>query len=106
VAGGKRISGNKAMKNAPSFLPERKKTHGNFDRVAECTQRMKEFLRNYPSWSRMTAAQKEGAEMVAHKLCRALCGDPNHKDHWLDIAGYAMRVAEEIGRGGHHDEKR
>jgi hypothetical protein len=85
----------------PSFLPGRKMTHGDFDRVAECTQRMKEIWRAYPAWSRMTAAQKEGVEMISHKLCRALCGDPNHRDHWLDIAGYATRVAEEIDRSCH-----
>jgi hypothetical protein len=85
----------------PSFLPGRKMTHGDFDRVAECTQRMKEIWRAYPAWSRMTAAQKEGVEMISHKLCRALCGDPNHRDHWLDIAGYATRVAEETDRSCH-----
>ena len=81
-----------------AFLPERKKTHGDFDQVATCVQTMKEIWRAYPSWQRMTPAQKEGVEMIVHKLCRALCGDPNFKDHWLDIAGYATRVAEEINR--------
>jgi hypothetical protein len=80
------------------FLPERRKSHGDFDQVAGCTQKQKEAFRTYPSWPRMSPAQKEGAEMIVHKLCRALCGDPNHKDHWLDIAGYATRVAEEIDR--------
>jgi hypothetical protein len=79
-----------------SFLPERETTHGDFEQVAECAQQMKEIWRTYPSWSRMTPAQKEGVEMITHKLCRALCGDPHHRDHWLDICGYAMRVAEKI----------
>ena len=39
-----------------------------------------------------------GIEMIEHKLCRILCGDPNFRDHWQDIAGYAMRVLEEIDR--------
>jgi hypothetical protein len=46
----------------------------------------------------MTPSQKEGIEMIEHKLCRILCGDPNFRDHWQDIAGYAMRVLEEIDR--------
>jgi hypothetical protein len=75
-----------------SFLPERQRTHGDFDRVSECAQRLKEFWRAHPSWSRMTPSQKEGIEMIEHKLCRILCGDPNFRDHWQDIAGYAMRV--------------
>jgi hypothetical protein len=81
----------------PTTLLARAKTNSrDFDRVSECAQRMKDIWRAYPSWQRMTPAQKEGVEMIVHKLCRALCGDPNHKDHWLDIAGYATRVAEEI----------
>jgi hypothetical protein len=84
------------MGDQPSFLPERQRTHGDFGRVSECAQRLKEFWRAYPSWSRMTPSQKEGIEMIEHKLCRILCGDPNFRDHWQDIAGYAMRVLEEI----------
>jgi hypothetical protein len=46
----------------------------------------------------MTPSQKEGIEMIEHKLCRILCGDPNFRDHWQDITGYAMRVLEAIDR--------
>jgi NTP pyrophosphatase (non-canonical NTP hydrolase) len=79
---------------APSFLPERQRTHGDFRDVSACAQQFKVFCRAFPSWSRMTDAQKEGAEMILHKVCRALSGDPHFKEHWDDIAGYAIRVAE------------
>jgi hypothetical protein len=35
-------------------------------------------------------------EMIAHKIARILSGDPNHRDHWEDIAGYAELVVREI----------
>ena len=33
--------------------------------------------------------------MILNKLCRALI-TPNNPDHWLDIAGYATLVYEEV----------
>jgi hypothetical protein len=36
-------------------------------------------------------------EMIAHKIGRVLAGDPNHADHWDDIAGYARLVARRVG---------
>ena len=36
--------------------------------------------------------------MIVHKIARILAGDPNHADHWHDIAGYAILVEERIGQ--------
>jgi len=41
-----------------------------------------------------TAAQGEAIHMICVKLARIVCGDPNHADHWDDIAGYAR-----LGKG-------
>ena len=41
--------------------------------------------------------------MIAHKIGRILAGDPNHIDHWLDIAGYATLVAKELEAHGKKD---
>ena len=35
--------------------------------------------------------------MFAHKIGRILVGDPNHRDHWDDISGYAVLVADRLG---------
>ena len=35
--------------------------------------------------------------MIACKIARILSGDPNWRDHWDDIAGYATLVAERLG---------
>ena len=34
--------------------------------------------------------------MIAHKIGRILNGDPNYADSWVDIAGYAQLVANEL----------
>jgi hypothetical protein len=78
------------------FLADRQKTHGNFTDVATCAQSFKEIARTCSSWAGMTPAMREGIEMILHKLCRALSGNPSHRDHWDDVSGYAQRVAELI----------
>lgn len=82
------------------LVNERGKTHGNFGDHARVTQRLKEVIqteladrvrRQQPY---LTATQIESLEMIAHKIGRIVAGDPNFKDHWDDIAGYA-RIANQ-----------
>ena len=40
-----------------------------------------------------------GLEMIGHKIARVLAGDCNHKDHWMDIGGYAQLVVRELENG-------
>ena len=42
----------------------------------------------------MTDPAKEALDMIAHKIGRICAGNPNFKDHWADIAGYAQLVAD------------
>jgi hypothetical protein len=44
----------------------------------------------------LDADQIEALEMICHKIARVLNGDPNHHDHWHDIAGYATLVANRL----------
>ena len=47
-------------------------------------------------WPKLRSAQRESLEVIATKIGRILGGDPTHKDHWDDIAGYAELVAREL----------
>lgn len=40
----------------------------------------------------------EALEMIATKEARILAGNASEKEHWRDIAGYAMLVVNEIDR--------
>jgi hypothetical protein len=44
----------------------------------------------------MTMVQDEALSMIVMKISRILTGDPNHADHWADIAGYATLIANEL----------
>ena len=70
-------------------LDERQKTHGEFNTHAFTSQMLKSVMRAAPNWEQLGPEDKESLEMIAHKIARILCGDPNHADHWVDISGYA-----------------
>ncbi len=44
----------------------------------------------------VTVSQAEALRMICHKIARIANGDPNYADSWVDIAGYAMLVADEL----------
>lgn len=82
------------MTNTDALLTERGKTHGDYTNHASITQFLKSVMHDTEGWARLSLTQKETLEMIAHKIGRVLAGDPNFKDHWADIAGYAKLQAD------------
>lgn len=72
------------------MLNEREKTHGQYATTAAMSQKLKTTMMLSKNWNRLTEPQAEAIEMIAAKLARILSGDPNFRDHWDDIAGYAQ----------------
>ena len=86
-------------------LNERGKRYGDFDKHALITQSIKLIMQGRSSleqiqletnWDKMSFDKREALEMIAHKIGRILNGDPNYKDSWVDIAGYAQLVANSL----------
>lgn len=77
------------------LLQERGKRYGSFSDNARVTQNLKTYLRveiarrQRRGQSSLTHVQIEALEMIAGKISRIICGDPNYEDNWNDIAGYA-----------------
>ena len=78
------------------LLAERRRTHGDFNDHARVTQMLKAVMENEPTWRRLNDCQKEALAMIAHKIGRILAGNPDHRDHWDDIAGYAKITSERL----------
>lgn len=77
-------------------LAKRNKAHGDFTLDATKAQELKRVFRSSPNWDKLSFIQREAMEMLATKLARILVGDPNHADHWHDIAGYATLVERRL----------
>ena len=43
-----------------------------------------------------TDTHLEALHMIFHKIGRLVNGNPNHRDSWVDIAGYAQLVVDII----------
>ena len=70
-------------------LSTREKTHGSYPSTARVSQSLKDAMRSAPNWIRLTDIQAESLEMIAVKIARILCGEPDFPDHWEDVLGYA-----------------
>ena len=82
------------------ILQERGARYGEFKDHARISQMFKAVARTplRKRGVRLSDAHNEALDMICHKLARIVNGDPNHKDSWADIAGYATLVVNEIGR--------
>ena len=80
--------------NIEAILKERGNRYGPFSGHAFIVQLLKYDMHEHPGWQRLSAAQKEALDMIAHKIGRILNGDPDYADSWIDIAGYATLVAD------------
>jgi hypothetical protein len=69
------------------LLAARQKTHGDFAEMAAISRALKAVIADRAA--RLSPTQHEALDQIAVKLARIVCGDPNHADHWSDIAGYA-----------------
>ena len=78
------------------LLAARGARYGAFVDNAAISQALKAQMRQTPKWQVLEPDMKEALEMVAHKIGRILAGDPHYDDSWVDIAGYATRVADRL----------
>lgn len=79
-------------------LTERGTDYGKFKDSAALMQGIKRLLADHASRHNKTFAadQCEALEMIVHKMCRIVNGNPDKVDHWVDIAGYATLVADRL----------
>ena len=78
------------------ILEDREVTHGDFEMKAMWIQEIMEHLIGLNAYQNMEADKKEAIHMILVKLSRIIYGNHDHADHWDDIAGYALLVADRI----------
>lgn len=81
-------------------LMQRKNVHGLFSHNADLSQTLKRMVKHHAAAAdvNLSNVQLEAIDNICQKLSRIASGDPNHLDHWHDIAGYAT-LAERITGG-------
>lgn len=97
------------MTDIQTTLSERGNTHGDYTNHARVTQDIKRAVvmgriravEHIPGGAivhDMSPWMQETIDMIAHKLGRIAAGDPDFKDHWHDIAGYATLAADRCSK--------
>ena len=79
-----------------AVLDERGSKYGSFVEHARITQNIKQAMADSPNWATLPADTREAFEMVAHKLGRALNGDPEYTDNIIDMIGYLQLVLDRM----------
>lgn len=93
-----------AMEGVTATLQERGSRYGDFTDNAAYAQQLKRQLQTHPRWALLDATKREALEVIMQKTARILNGDPEYKDNWHDIAGYAT-LAEERCTTSSEDNK-
>lgn len=76
------------------ILNERGDTYGDYAEMASMSQTIIDAI--VQGSALLNPAQRESMEMIAVKMARIACGDPDHVDSWDDIAGYATLISNLI----------
>lgn len=81
-----------------ALLTERGHEYGPFRDGAALMQGIKRLMADHARAHDKTFSddQWEALEMIVHKIGRIVNGNPDKVDHWKDIAGYAMLVADRL----------
>jgi len=77
-------------------LIERGKRYGDFLDHARICQALKAVMvmTDGTNYQALTPDKKQALDVIADKIARILSGDPEYKDNWHDIQGYA-KLAED-----------
>lgn len=76
-------------------LEKRGSEYGDMREMAFTAQTLKQMLTH----DGMSNVQKECLDVICTKLARIANGNPDNRDSWLDIAGYAQLVVLDVDRG-------
>lgn len=86
------------MNTARELIAARHPVHGEYADVAAKAQAIKDVFYSLGPCSNLSPVQHESLDLIATKLARIFCGDPNYRDHWDDIAGYAILVSDRLSK--------
>jgi len=81
-----------------TVLDRREEQYGSYMQSADTAIKIKGAMHNAIARNdlHLFPDQLMSLDMIAVKISRIVNGNPAHRDSWLDIAGYAMLVADRL----------
>ena len=87
-----------SVQDLPESVPDRQATHGDYAAYCHAVAAISASV-ECSLVKPLGHVPEESLNMIIRKVARITTGDPNFVDHWLDIAGYATRMAEHLQAG-------
>lgn len=87
-----------SVQDLPESVPDRQATHGDYATYCAAVSAISAAV-ECSLVKPLDHVADESLNMIIRKVARITTGDPNFVDHWLDIAGYATRMAEHLQAG-------
>lgn len=82
------------MTEVSDTLAERGARYGDFTDHANICDNNLVYWQSLPGWGALSADKRQALRTISDKIARILNGDPEYKDNWHDIQGYA-KLAED-----------
>lgn len=83
------------MNQVSDTLAERGTRYGDFTDHAKIAQDLQTVMHGTKAWhGSLSNVQRQALTVIADKIARILNGDPDYRDNWHDIQGYA-KLAED-----------
>lgn len=84
-----------SVQDLPESVPDRQASHGGYASYCHAVAAISAAVA-CSLVKPLGHVADESLNMIIRKVARITTGDPNFVDHWLDIAGYATRMAEHL----------
>lgn len=91
---------NKLENEVQLVVSARDSSYGGFSGISKTCQSFKDLARNCPSWSSLAPCEKEGIDMIFHKITRILYAPNKIRDSWVDIGGYVRATLQALDKEG------
>lgn len=78
------------------IFTQRTEKYGDYRTLAALSDRLQSVMQESSNWDKLEPYQRESLRWTAHKIARALNGDPSYIDSWRDGGGYMELAAREI----------
>lgn len=95
---------NLSAEGIDATLAERGRRYGDFREHAAVAQRLQDGMRQCgEGWQKLDPVKRQALTVIADKIARILSGDPEYRDNWHDIQGYAKLAEDRCVADGQAD---
>lgn len=90
------VCAKKSVGEIAATLKERGNRYGDFADNARVHQELLSIINHSPGSAKLECIHLSALDVICQKIARIVNGDPNYKDNWHDIQGYAKLVEERL----------